>query len=66
MLRKILLYSILLAAAVVLVLWRGGYLDQDRLREKAAEVHERADQEAGRAAEAATRSAREAIEKSTR
>lgn len=57
MIRK-LAFALVVAAAVVLVLWRLGMIDKRRLRNEASEMQERAEEKAKEAAKAA----REAVE----
>lgn len=60
--RRKILFAVLVAAAVVVGLWRLGVLDERKLKDEATEVRERAAEEAKDAAKAA----REAVESKRR
>lgn len=63
MLKTIVLVGLLLAAAVVFGLWRGGFLDEDAVKDKAAELGRSAEKNVKRAGEEAAKAAREAVQK---
>ena len=66
MVRKLLFLVLLVSAATVIALWRLGVLDERRVKDEAAELRDRAEQGAKRAADATTKAAREAVEDAKR
>ena len=61
MLRKLLIFVVLVAAAAFFGLWKMGVLDEGRVKDKAAELKERAAEGAQRAAEKTADTARDAV-----
>ena len=63
MLKMMVLVALLLAGAVVFGLWRGGFLDEDAVKDKAAELGRSAEKNVKRAGEEAAKATREAAQR---